>query len=325
MALSSIFACLRENFSSPEDFHLQIKQLFQQHLPTRGSRFHLDEIDYCLYIQRSKNANVVVYQSQYNSVSNGDQSSTQNEREGSSSAISGSKHSKKGLKNGSNENTGGEFTFQSSEALHPLWIKLEPEHVERRRQRGETDDHCELSYIEKKIAYGCSSEKISFSDFCNSFLESCLEKDGKDKKKKKSAGTKYTPEEEAEARKWWSLLEPHQVKFVAASSVPIVLILCHDDTSQDSSRLPVLLTILNEKIVCVLDHLYVSSIEPKHFYELPKVEYIDFFGYSLVSDENAKSEEKKKEDEVEAEDAPTQVGKGGILKAGTLVEERRKK
>lgn len=327
MALSSIFACLRENFSSPENFQQETKQILQQHLPVRGSRFHLDETDYCLYIQRSKNANLVVYQSQYNSDSNEqDQTAAQNECDASSSAKSDSKRPKKGQKSGSGENTGDKFFLQSGEALHPLWVKLEPEHVERRRQRGETDDHCELSFIEKKVAYGCSSEKISFSDFCNYFFESRLEKDGKDKKKKKNADTVYTPEEEAEARKWWSFLEPHQVKFVATSSVTIVLVLCHDDTTQDSSPLPVLLTILKEKIVCILDHLYVSSIEPKHFYELPKVEYIDFFGYSLVPGGDAKSDERKKESsEKEVEDASTSEGKDVISKAGALVEERRKK
>lgn len=45
--------------------------------------------------------------------------------------------------------------------------------------------------------------------------------------------------------------------------------------------------------LCVVDKVYVKSIEPKRFYQLPTVEYIDVFGISLLTGE-AKQERKTK-------------------------------
>jgi len=35
----------------------------------------------------------------------------------------------------------------------------------------------------------------------------------------------------------------------------------------------------------VVEKVYVRSIEPKHFYQLPKVEYIEVFGSALATGE----------------------------------------
>ncbi|EAN91558.1 hypothetical protein, conserved, partial [Trypanosoma cruzi] len=36
-------------------------------------------------------------------------------------------------------------------------------------------------------------------------------------------------------------------------------------------------------VLSVLQRVYVCSVEPKHFYQLPTVKYIEFFGVSLES------------------------------------------
>lgn len=332
MSLTDIFVYLRAHFPTVRDFHQNTTQLIQRDLPPRGSRFHLDIPQYCLYIERSKNANVVVYQAQFSKTSDNAEKDLENSSEQRESMVASSdekdeaKHGKKkkGPSNNNEKNKSIETVFRSSDTLHPLWIKLEPEHVERRRQRGEVDDYTELNLVEKKLAYGCSSEAISFSDFCDHFFASPLGKDEKRAKKGKHMSKRVlTAEEEEGAREWWKSLEPHHVKFVAASSLPVVLILCRDPSEESTSPpLPVLLTVLKGSTVCILEHLYVRSIEPKHFYELPKVEYVDFFGYVLGRCDSAITE--KENTKKDSGDATNLTSDAAAYTPGMLLEERRK-
>lgn len=329
MSIGDIFAYLRTTFSSVHEFNEHTSHLIQQHLPSRSSRFPLDIPDYCLYIKRSKNANIVVYQAQVNNKNSKKETVNDSGQSKCSEPNNGKEDVKQSttVQNSKSEvETYNERKFHASDALHPFWIKMEPEHVERRRQRGEEDDYCELKFIEKKLAYGCSSDQISFSDFCHMFFSTPTYAEKKNEKRTKRGHISYTAEEEEKAKEWWSSLNPQQVKFVAASALPIVLILSRDPNPEHASPpVALLLTILKGSTVCILDHLYISSIEPKHFYELPKVEYVDFFAYALGCRVPQMCEETHTEggEEQQLMDAPTSHQERVVPSAGMLIEERR--
>lgn len=297
--LAPILSKLRSQFEEkPELFHGNLRYLLARKVPPRGSRFNLDHHDMCLYIARSKNANVVVYQAKYKP-----------------------EHSDNLGEGGENVNSGvrTECTLHPTETLHPMWIKLEPEHVARRRARGETDDRCELNMIEKKMAFGCSTSPLSFNAFCEAFFAQVQEKKSSkstvvDYSVEKANPKKLTPEQEAAALNWWKAFQPHLVKFVAVPKCPVLMLSLKpvqaenaasppaklyagfDSTSSSSSwfsmgdSVPVLLTIIQGR-VCILEHIYVASTEPKHFYQLPKVDYIDFFGYTVGESRDAQLQE----------------------------------
>lgn len=223
---------------------------------SRGSRFNHDEHDICLFIKRSKNQNVVVYQAHYDGVAT---------------------------------SVGcGAAKLQKKDALQATWVKLEPEHVARRRERGEEGDRCDLKFIERKMAFGCSSSAVSEEEFGEMYYAT-KEKDGK---MKKASYKKLSSDQKAVAKTWVRTVQPQIVKFVALPHHPLLLLSLssaaatsgdgEDGWLKAADSVPLLLGIINNK-VCVLDSLFVSSIEPTHFYELPKVEYIDFFGATVPS------------------------------------------
>eukprot|EP00796_Vickermania_ingenoplastis_P010012 gene10012-6991_t len=271
--LAPIFARIREQFNDdPCAFHANLRQLLRDRIPARGNRFNLDHHDMCLYIRRSKNLNVVVYQAKYKS-------------ERSDNLGEGGEQVESGVR--------ADCVLHPTQPLHPLWIKLEPEHVARRRARGETDDRCEISLVERKMAYGA---------FCECFFAEVSGTLGdKNIKVKRANAKKLNAEQEQRALAWWKAFQPHYVKFVAVPSCPVLFIslkpvsaadaaapapaACSSPTNRSywfsmEDSVPVLLTAVNGN-VCVLDYIYVASTEPKHFYQLPKVDYIDFYGYTV--------------------------------------------
>lgn len=279
--LAPLFSLLRKKYQGKEGFDAfqsDVRGLLRnQRVLCRGRRFNSDHRDYCFYIQRSKNANVVVYQAHYKL--------TPSEKK-------------------TNQHT--DYEFDATEALHPLWIKLEAEHVVRRRNRGEMEDTCELNVVERKLGYGCHSTALSFKAFFEIFFaevtfpsspnSSVGSKNGSAKVVKVK---KISPEQEEEARYWWEGLQPHKITFAGLGSRVMLLLLLpplHSDCEVGSPTVgswfserdpvPVLLMQMEEK-VCAMEHVFIESVEPKHFYQLPKVVYIDMFGLPVGEEEPA--------------------------------------
>jgi hypothetical protein len=85
----------------------------------RSSRFEFDTPNICIYIERSKNANLVVYEGIF-------------------------------TKDG---------TLDPKVPLHPYWLDIDPGTRAEARKKGKMDDRSELNYLEKKMAYGVSSKE----------------------------------------------------------------------------------------------------------------------------------------------------------------------
>ena len=87
-------------------------------LPARGSRFDQDEADIALYIERSKNKNVVCYK-------------------------------------GVHVNRASD-ALKPDAPIDAYWLDIDPEYVKANRKNGKMDDRCELNLIDRTVAYGHS-------------------------------------------------------------------------------------------------------------------------------------------------------------------------
>ncbi|KPI84186.1 hypothetical protein ABL78_6760 [Leptomonas seymouri] len=241
-------------------------------------RFNNDHHDTCMFIERSKNLNVVAYTANLVDLKTG------------AAVASGEKKA--------------DLTFKASDPLHAYWIKIEPEHVARRRARGEMEDICELNMVERKLAFGCSANLLSKEKFFAEVLT--------DKASRNAA----TAEERGAIEVLYDELHPCLCRFTAMPSWPVwmvrlpplmentaasvALLDTEDDgvsssacASRDSnggealafnmrSTVVAMLALINGEL-SVLQKVYVCSVEPKHFYQLPRVEYIDVYGTSLAT------------------------------------------
>ena len=88
-----------------------------KHLRPRGDRFTGDEAQIAMYIQRSKNQNVVCYRGMFDS-------------------------------------TGA--AFDPAAPIDAYWLDIDPEYVEANRKKGKMDDRCELNLVDRTMAYGHS-------------------------------------------------------------------------------------------------------------------------------------------------------------------------
>ncbi|CAD2220990.1 Domain of unknown function (DUF4833), putative [Angomonas deanei] len=299
-------------YHTVETFNQHVRQL----LPERGKRFRHDDLDTVMVIERSKNLNVVAYTCTYKEEleekdENGKPVKKEVAKDGMiikpDSILEKPKHVKR--------------TVNPKNAVHAFWIKLEPEHVERRRGRGELHDHNELNAIEKKLAYGCSvtlfpsnsngSNKSLWSEFQKQWnqLAKDIEKENKNNKnnnKENPYKRSLTSDDEKCVLEWHEVFQLSLAKFAA---MPPVLLLHlpplpptennenneknenhQKNKNPDDVTLPVMLTVIDGK-VSILTKVFVASIEPKHFYQLPSVEYIEAFGVCLVT--GAETYEKK--------------------------------
>lgn len=257
----------------------QLNRAIRSRLVDR-SRFKDDHHDTCMFIERSKNLNVVAYQANLVDSKTGE-------------AITSGAQKR-------------HCTFKPTDPLHAYWIKIEPEHVARRRARGETEDLCELNMVERKLAYGCNATLLTKEKFAAEVLPD------------KAARAAATEEERAAIDALHDALQPCLCKFVALSSWQVWMVRLpplteggtsvataaldtDDDASpaslrasreaeeqRDDAAFPAADTVVAmlafvDGELSVLQKVYVSSIEPKHFYQLPRVEYIEVHGVSLAT------------------------------------------
>ncbi|KPA78223.1 putative mitochondrial hypothetical protein [Leptomonas pyrrhocoris] len=255
----------------------QLNRSIRRRLVARR-RFKDDHHDTCMFIERSKNQNVVAY--------------TANLVDGKTGAAvaSGAKRA--------------DVTFKASDPLRAYWVKIEPEHVARRRARGETEDICELNMVERKLAFGCNASLLTKEKFMAEVLPD------------KAARSAATAAEMEAIALLYDELHPCLCKFVAMSSWPVWMVRLPPlteststataalDTDDDASPVSMrasregedaeamafnandtvvaMLALINGEL-SVVESVYVSSVEPKRFYQLPKVEYIEVHGTSLAT------------------------------------------
>ena len=168
-------------------------------------RFIDDERDIMVYIQRSKNANVVCYKGVFDN--------------------------EEPLATGS---------------IDSYWLDVDPAYIEANRKKGKMDNRCDFNIIERKLAYGVSSPHII------------------------EAPNAPISNDVARSSKLYS------ITFVALPSKVMALA----RFQFNGEHLPVAMCMISGKL-SVVCRIFVQSTEPKHFYQLPKVEYVDIFGWCV--------------------------------------------
>jgi hypothetical protein len=171
----------------------------------RGTRFSGDVYNIALYIQRSKNENVVCYAGVYEDAAAG--------------------------------------VLNPSAPIDAYWLDIDPEYVKATREKGQLHDRCELNLIDRTIAYGHSVSEP-----------------------KDASGVTY-----------------FEVKFVALPSRKMQCLSIRGGAS-GNSHTPVFLSVIGGQ-ASVATRIYAKSTEPKHFWNLPSVEYVELFGTSIATGE----------------------------------------
>lgn len=268
----------------PRAYVQRLNRAIRRHLVAR-ERFKADHDDICMYIKRSKNENIVVYRANLVDSRTGEP-----------------------VESGAHP---CDCSFKVADPLHAYWIKINPEHVARRRARGELEDTCELNMIERKLAYGCKAVVVSKDRFFGEVLPDKASRAAASKRKMEALELLYDDVQPclcnfAALSSWpvWMLRLPPLVEGKdAAASVALNADseaspspqgggaqLPTADGESEEHALPTrntvvaMVTMIAGKL-SVLQKVYVKSIEPKHFYQLPKVEYIEVHGTSLATGE----------------------------------------
>ncbi|KAK7200119.1 hypothetical protein NESM_000061900 [Novymonas esmeraldas] len=318
-------------YVAPRAFNELVRSRLQQR-----NRFNRDHHDTCMYIARSKNANVVAYTANLaNPVTS--------ERVGSG--------------------IGQHCVLRRDDPLHAYFVNLEPSYVEDRRRKGVEYDCDDLNMIERTMAYGCSATPVNTESVLRYWGKHTPEAVAALQEEWRTAGSAAVPEEEddnnelgddgeqrraesappltaesmdAALQTWWAPFHPFISRFVALPTWP-GLLLClppvgkmgtsrrsssvvatphakspkstppdaslaqedptnvvyghHTEPAPSTATSGVLasedtVVVIVASIggeLSVLEKVYVQSIEPKRFYNLPKVEYIEVFGVSIAT------------------------------------------
>ncbi|ORC89456.1 uncharacterized protein TM35_000122310 [Trypanosoma theileri] len=214
-----------------------LNRLLRRRIGTRGNRFNHDHADTFMYIERSKNSNIVAYTANMMGATT------------KASVSSGA---------------GQSCLVDPHNPVHAYFITLDPPTLESRRKRGITSDIDDLTFIQRKLAYGCHAKPLHNV-------------------------TGFTTDE---AQTWFKSFEPFAVSYVALPKVHALLLLLsplaegegEENGPEEKDTTVALVAVVGGKL-SVMQRVYVNSTEPKHFYQLPTVNYIEVFGVSLESDE----------------------------------------
>ncbi|KAG5479798.1 hypothetical protein LSCM4_05806 [Leishmania orientalis] len=354
---SELFFAVTRSFSLPGvSSHYAAPHAFGQLMRSRlrqRNRFNHDHHDTFVYIERSKNANVVAYTANLVDAAT-------NEKVGSG--------------------IGRQCVLRSDDPVHAYFVNLEPSYVEDRRRKGIEYDCDDLNMLERTLAYGFSATPVNTEDILQYWGRHTPEAFAALQAEWKAGGSvgmlgegqgstgdetaaplsaiALTVESVGAALKtWWAPFHPYISHFVAAPTYP-TLILClppvaklvgssrcssvaasaeqiptapnqgraadtmeekpptvdktnvtygsHTEPAEATATSGVLsdedtvvatialiggeLSVLEKVYVKSIEpkrfynlpkKVYVASVEPKHFYQLPKVEYVEVHGTSL--------------------------------------------
>ncbi|KAG8342694.1 putative protein of unknown function (DUF4833) [Trypanosoma vivax] len=223
-----------------------LNRLLRSRIGERGKRFEDDHPDTFMYITRSKNANVVAYTARL---------------------VDEDKHCS--VPSG----VGRRCTLDAGDPVHAYFISLEPKDADKLRAKGCTSLIEELSFLERTMAYGCSGKRLDPHSAA---------------KKVNAVGGGFEA--------WLGRLEPFSMSYVALSKYAALLVCLKplrggDEGGKtggvggDEGDTKVVLIAVVDGTLSVLRKIYVQSREPKHFFELPTVEYVEFFGVALETGE----------------------------------------
>nr|CCC93363.1 conserved hypothetical protein [Trypanosoma congolense IL3000] len=204
-------------------------RMLRERIGERGKRFMEDHPDTFMYIERSKNANIVAYTARFVDPST------------NSAVPSG---------------VGVDCVLKGKDPVHAYFITLDPEQMAKLREKGRESLIDDLNFVQNKLAYGCSGKKLD------------------------PASTARGVEDPNGFTKWIEEFQPFSLSYVALSKYPTLLLTLKpfkDDQGEETNTTVVLIAVVGG-VLSVLKRIYVSSTEPKRFYELPTVNYIEVFG-----------------------------------------------
>ncbi|CAD2220989.1 hypothetical protein, conserved [Angomonas deanei] len=297
-----------------------LNKVIRGHLTPRH-RFANDHHDTCMYIARSKNKNVVAYTANLLIPPASEKKENENEE-----TIDVELHE---VARCTPTDTGAHKNaiLNSADPIHAYFINLEPSYIEARRKKGILHDCDDLNFIERTMAYGCSAtpltvvqtfqlqytlfpthpekETLFFQDATTQLFWKELSE--------RSAAVKSVVEEDAKAgtHDWknknfiMASVHAHDLFEICGPLDVAGFVTVSSSTRKNNNNennetnadffsptdtVPVIITTIMGEI-SLLDHVFVASIEPKHFYQLPSVEYIEAFGVCLVT--GAETYEKK--------------------------------
>ncbi|KAH9597717.1 protein of unknown function DUF4833 [Trypanosoma melophagium] len=215
---------------------VSFNRLLRRRIGTRGGRFNHDHADTFMYIERSKNSNIVAYTANMLDAGN-----------------------KESVSSGA----GRLCVVDPANPVHAYFITLDPEALGNRRKKGVTNDLDELTFIQRKLAYGCHAKPLNGVSGLS-----------------------------AEAESWLKPFAPFAVSYVALPKMHALLLLLsplaegegEEKAEEEKDTTVALVSVVDGKL-SVMQRVYVKSTEPKHFYQLPTVDYIEVFGVSLDSGE----------------------------------------
>ncbi|KEG10344.1 hypothetical protein DQ04_03851060 [Trypanosoma grayi] len=231
---AGIARVLHEKFGSDV---ATLNRLLRQRIGARGRRFTHDHPDTFMYIERSKNLNVVAYTAKMRDAA------TQE------SVPSGA---------------GRRCVVDPDAPVHAYFITLEPSAIEARRKKGTQGDISELNFLQRTLAYGCNAKPL-----------------------------KEPSEAKEDVKSWFRYFAPLSVTYVALSKWSALLLVLPpltegtdtETSAQEATDTAVVLLAGVNGVLSVVQRVYVSSTEPKHFYQLPTVNYIELFAVALDSGE----------------------------------------
>lgn len=300
-----------DGYCNPRDFNALVRSRLRQR-----NRFNRDHHDTCMYIARSKNANVVAY-----------------------TANLVDAHSRQNVESG----IGRHCVLRKEDPIHPYFVNLEPSYVAERRRKGMEYDCDDLNMLERTMAYGVSATPVNTDGVLQYWGKKTPEEVAELQRGWVAGGSAGVEGTEAEAltadsldavlRTWWAPFHPYVSHFVALPTWP-GLVLClpplnaaeegrggsvaggeqpqqagaaadadavrtcttygnHTEPSHvtpttgvlsDDDTVVAIVSLIDGEL-SVVESVYVSSIEPKRFYQLPRVEYIEVHGVSLATGE----------------------------------------
>jgi hypothetical protein len=137
-------------------------------------------------------------------------------------------------------------------ALRAYWLDLDPAAVARHRAKGKLDDAVELNFVEARMAYGVASRADN------------------------AAPGRIAVTFVAMPGRTWELKDLTAAVFPTAAA--------RDAAVGGDACVARVVPVLVGGIAgadAVLDRVWVQAAEPKHWYSLPSVEYVDIFGVRL--------------------------------------------
>lgn len=222
----------------------------------RGQRFPEDSQTICFYIERSKNANIVVYDCVM-----------------AVPTISGVVEGDEAIEIVKDDPNPVPLLFNVRGGRVPIqiyWLDKDPSFADPKRERGIDTNRTELNFIERRMAYGATQTPL-------------LEASAADE-----APAAATPDPAVDVK-----CVKASIQFVALPqrTMQLHMARCHlaNTTDGQGCRHPKgawapVLTVTINSVLCVAEKAFVKSNESKHFWQLPTVDYIDLYGFSLEAD-----------------------------------------